>query len=62
MVGERLRVEVLGPIRVWDGAGKNLTPSGVLQRRLLALFVLRRGRVVHADEAIDALWPEQPPA
>jgi predicted ATPase/DNA-binding SARP family transcriptional activator len=61
VVVEQLRVEVLGPIRVRDGAGHNLTPSGVLQRRLLALLVLRRDRIVHADEAIDALWPEQSP-
>jgi Transcriptional regulatory protein, C terminal len=32
-----------------------------LQRRLLALLVLRRGRVVSVDAAIDALWPARPP-
>ena len=62
MGGEsRLRVEVLGPIRASDGAGQDVTPDGSLQRRLLALLVLHRGRVVSADEAIDALWPDRPP-
>ena len=59
--GNRLRVRVLGPIRVVDGAGRDLTPDGALQRRLLALLVLRRGRVVTPDSAIDALWPSEPP-
>jgi predicted ATPase/DNA-binding SARP family transcriptional activator len=59
--GERVRVEVLGPIRVLDAAGADVTPPGVLQRRLLALLVLRRDRVVSAGEAIEALWPDRPP-
>jgi predicted ATPase/DNA-binding SARP family transcriptional activator len=54
-------VEVLGPIRVCDLDGREVTPEGVLQRRLLALLVLRRGRVVSVDSAIDALWPVRPP-
>ena len=62
MGGEsRLRVEVLGPIRASDGAGRDVTPDGSLQRRLLALLVLHRGRVVSADAAIEALWPGRPP-
>ncbi|MGD9701164.1 MAG: BTAD domain-containing putative transcriptional regulator [Acidimicrobiia bacterium] len=59
--GERLRVDVLGPIRARDAEGRDVTPDGVLQRRLLALLVLRRGRVVSVDSAIDVLWPEKPP-
>ena len=62
MGGEsRLRVEVLGPLRVTDDAGHDVTPEGSLQRRLLALLVLHRGRVVSADAAIEALWPGRPP-
>ena len=57
-----LRVEVLGPIRVLDAAGRDVTPAGALQRRLLALLVLRRGRVVSVDAAVDALWPADRPA
>lgn len=57
----RLGVEVLGPIRVVDRSGGDVTPEGPLQRRLLALLVLRRGQVVSADAAIDVLWPVRPP-
>ena len=57
----RLCVEVLGPLRVSDGAGRDVTPDGSLQRRLLALLVLHRGRVLSADLAIEALWPGRPP-
>ncbi len=57
----RLRVEVLGPIRAVDDIGRDVTPDGALQRRLLALLVLHRGRVVAVDTAVDALWPTAPP-
>ncbi|MDO9174413.1 MAG: BTAD domain-containing putative transcriptional regulator, partial [Actinomycetota bacterium] len=50
-------IDVLGPLRVRDEAGRDLTPSGQLQRRLLAVLVLRRGRVVSVDAAVEALWP-----
>ena len=56
-----LSVEVLGPLRVVDRDGRDLTPDGSLQRRLLAVLVLRRGRVVSVDSAIDVLWPADPP-
>jgi predicted ATPase/DNA-binding SARP family transcriptional activator len=55
-------VEVLGPIRVLDAAdGRDVTPVGALQRRLLALLVLHRGRVVSAEAAVEALWPSRRP-
>ncbi|MEZ7240143.1 BTAD domain-containing putative transcriptional regulator [Rhodococcus sp. GXMU-t2271] len=60
--GDRVRVEVLGPIRVLDGDRQDITPDGLLQRRLLALLVLRRGRVVPAPSAVEALWPSRLPA
>ena len=59
--GDRVRVDVLGPIRVRLPDGRDVTPDGALQRRLLALLVLRRGRVVSVDAAIDALWPARRP-
>ncbi|MGD9997127.1 MAG: BTAD domain-containing putative transcriptional regulator [Ilumatobacteraceae bacterium] len=55
-------VDVLGPIRAFDADGREVTPPGVLQRRLLALLVLRRGRVVSVDTVTDTLWPSDPPA
>jgi predicted ATPase/DNA-binding SARP family transcriptional activator len=61
MAPDPLRIEVLGPIRVLDAAGRDLTPDGPLQRRLLALLVLRRGHTVGVDAAVEALWPERPP-
>ena len=60
--GERLQVEVLGPIRVFGSGRRDITPPGLLQRRLLAVLVLRRGRVVTADSAVDVLWPSKLPA
>ncbi len=59
--GGTLHVSVLGPIAVRDGSGRDLTPAGALQRRLLALLILRCGDVVPADVAIDTLWPSAPP-
>jgi predicted ATPase/DNA-binding SARP family transcriptional activator len=53
---------VLGPLRVTTAEGNDLTPSGALQRRLLALLVLHRGNVVTADTAIEVLWPSGLPA
>ncbi|MGS2810481.1 ATP-binding protein [Nocardia sp. MW-W600-9] len=54
---ERYRCAVLGPLRVWAPGGAEVTPNGVLPRRLLALLVLRRGTVVSADAAVELLWP-----
>jgi predicted ATPase/DNA-binding SARP family transcriptional activator len=56
-----LNIEVLGPIRAFGADGADVTPEGVLQRRLLAFLVLRRGHVVSADAAVDVLWPARPP-
>jgi predicted ATPase/DNA-binding SARP family transcriptional activator len=56
-----LSVEVLGPLRVTDRHGRELTPDGSLQRRLLSLLVLKRGHVVSADRAIDVLWRDAAP-
>jgi predicted ATPase/DNA-binding SARP family transcriptional activator len=58
---DRVHIDVLGPIRVRDPEGRDITPDGALQRRLLALLVLRQGRVVSVESAIDALWPAKPP-
>jgi predicted ATPase/DNA-binding SARP family transcriptional activator len=61
VTGDRLRVDVLGPIRARDAEGRDVTPDGALQRRLLALLVLRRGRVVPVDTAVEVLWPRGRP-
>jgi predicted ATPase/DNA-binding SARP family transcriptional activator len=61
MGGGRLLIDVLGPLRVCDADGRDVTPVGALQCRLLALLVLRRGRVVSVDAAVEALWPARSP-
>lgn len=47
-------ISVLGPVDVTD------VPKAA--RRLLAVLSWRAGALVRTDEAIDALWGEQPPA
>lgn len=53
-----VRCGVLGPVEVVGSDGTPCTPTGALQRRLLACLVLDRGRVVSVDTISDALWPE----
>jgi predicted ATPase/DNA-binding SARP family transcriptional activator len=60
-VAEQVRIDVLGPVRAHGPDGRDVTPDGVLQRRLLAFLVLRRGHVVSVESAIDVLWPVNPP-
>lgn len=58
---DRVRIGVLGPLCVTDAAGRDITPRGQLQQRLLTLLVLRRGRVVPTDTAVEVLWPTDRP-
>ncbi|KAF0848112.1 BTAD domain-containing putative transcriptional regulator [Nocardia caishijiensis] len=58
---ERFHCAVLGPLRVHAPDGAEVTPAGVLPKKLLALLVLRRGAVVSADAAIELLWPVDGP-
>jgi predicted ATPase/DNA-binding SARP family transcriptional activator len=55
-----LEFRVLGPLQATDGV-RDLTPARPKSRALLALLLLRAGRVVSPDEALDALWGEHPP-
>jgi predicted ATPase/DNA-binding SARP family transcriptional activator len=56
-----VRVAVLGPLELRDPAGRSVT-VGPRLRTLLARLALDPGRVVAADELVEAVWDEQPPA
>lgn len=53
-------VLVLGPIALAGGSGPTALPAKL--RRLLAALVVADGRARTADELVDALWSETPPA
>jgi DNA-binding SARP family transcriptional activator len=53
-------IRVLGPLEAEvDGARADL--GGPLQRAVLALLLMERGRVVSVDRMIDQLWRGEPP-
>jgi predicted ATPase/DNA-binding SARP family transcriptional activator len=56
----RTTFEVLGPLRVTDRNGADVTPSGELQRRLLSMLLLHRGDVLSADRLTEAMWEAGP--
>jgi LuxR family transcriptional regulator, maltose regulon positive regulatory protein len=57
---EGLWLELLGPVRGWlDGAELELGSPD--QRAVLALLLLREGRLATAGEIIDAVWGEDAP-
>jgi predicted ATPase/DNA-binding SARP family transcriptional activator len=56
----RVRVEVLGPLRlVVDGGVVDV--RGPKRRAVLALLALAEGRTVPVDTLVDALWPSEVP-
>ena len=56
----RMRVEVLGPLRlVVDGVAVEV--PGPKRRAVLALLALAEGRTVPVDRLVDALWPTEMP-
>ncbi len=57
---ERLRLRLLGPLRVWDGT--TWTPVHAAQQRVvLAVLAIEAGRVVATDRLIDEIWGDRPP-
>ncbi|MEU3960920.1 BTAD domain-containing putative transcriptional regulator [Streptomyces buecherae] len=62
---DRLRFELLGPVRAWRDEVE-VSPRWPRQQTLLCLLLLRKGRPVTVHEAATALWgaqqPAQPPA
>ena len=56
-----LDFRILGPLEVIDG-DRAVTPSGAVQRALLAILLLHVNRVVSGDRLSDLLWGDHPPA
>ena len=54
-------MRILGPLEVVSG-GSSLTLGGQKQRAVLAILATRANTVVSADELIERLWTESPPA
>jgi predicted ATPase/DNA-binding SARP family transcriptional activator len=56
-----MRVGLLGGLEVLDDAERDVVVAGPKLRGLLAVLALQPGRVVPADQLIEALWGEDPP-
>jgi predicted ATPase/DNA-binding SARP family transcriptional activator len=56
-----LNFRVLGPVEALPD-GEPAALGAPKQRALLALLLVNRGRVVSADQLVDGLWGEAPPA
>ncbi|MFB9676396.1 ATP-binding protein [Streptosporangium vulgare] len=56
-----LRLQVLGPLRVWRGENE-VEPGPRQQAYLLALLLARGGRPTGTGELIDLIWGEDAPA
>jgi DNA-binding SARP family transcriptional activator len=58
---DTLRIGLLGPLQVRDGAGHAVRVGGRQLRVLLILLALEAGRVVPSGSLADQIWPEEPP-
>lgn len=56
-----MRIGLLGELEVLDDAGRAVPVAGAKLRALLAVLALHVGRVVPADQLIEALWGDEPP-
>src|SRR3954468_19431058 len=54
-VGERLRFEVLGPVRAWRGDDE-IELGSPQQRAILAILLLQAGASASPDQLIAAIW------
>jgi predicted ATPase/DNA-binding SARP family transcriptional activator len=57
-----VRIGILGPLDVRDGAARPIEVNGPRLRALLIRLALDAGRTVPADRLIDDLWGDAPPA
>ena len=58
---DTLRIGLLGPLQVRDGAGRAIHVGGRQLRVLLILLALEAGRVVPSGSLAGQIWPEEPP-
>jgi predicted ATPase/DNA-binding SARP family transcriptional activator len=56
----RVRIELLGPLRLTVG-GEGVDVPGPRRRAVLALLAMAGGRAVSTDELLDAVWPGEMP-
>jgi predicted ATPase/DNA-binding SARP family transcriptional activator len=59
---DTLRIGVLGPLQVRDGAERAVSIGGRQLRVLLILLALEAGRVVPSGSLAGQIWPEEAPA
>ncbi|MFB9839746.1 AfsR/SARP family transcriptional regulator, partial [Actinoallomurus acaciae] len=57
-----MRIGLLGPLEVADGAGRPVEVGGARLRTLLILLALDAGRVVTAERLVDGVWGDAPPS
>lgn len=57
----RVRIGVLGPLRVWHGDAEQVL-AAPMPRLLLGLLATQPGRTAGVAEIVDLLWPDDPPA
>src|SRR3954466_14655210 len=57
-----MRIGLLGGLEVRDADGKEVVVAGAKLRAFLAVLALHVGRVVPADQLVDALWGDDPPS
>jgi predicted ATPase/DNA-binding SARP family transcriptional activator len=58
---DTLRIGLLGPLQVRNGAGHAVHVGGRQLRVLLILLALEAGRVVPSGSLADQIWPQEPP-
>ena len=57
-----MRIGLLGPLEVADGAGRPVEVGGARLRALLILLAIEAGRVVTTERLIDGVWGDDPPS
>ncbi len=56
-----MEFRILGPLEVFDGAGRPVAVGGSRERAVLALLLLSANRVVSTERLVDELWPYDSP-